>query len=114
MRRPQSHKSCLLECVNPDSSGTSNERERISADDDRRTAQCKADGTICDQPDAVKFVGYGQPNACRVGAIRQQLIIISNSSEHTLTPLAREALRDHLLTSAVQISSFATLYRSAL
>ena len=99
MFRGEAHFARCLSSTDPHRAGTSNEGERVVADELRWPFEREGDGSIGVGANGTELVGGAEDDARRVRSVGAQFQIVGKQNELAVGSAAGEGLRDDLLAA---------------
>src|SRR5215469_1006299 len=105
MRCCHSHLSGLLLRADPDCTSSSDQRERIVADDLSRAFDLELNRVVCKGADIVEFVGDSKHDTGRVSSVTDQAGVVRPKKELRINPSAGVAPRDCKLALDVSLET---------
>lgn len=101
----QAHLAGLFAGANPDSSGASDQREGIVANQFGRSRKFEADGIGCKRPDGAELIRHAEDNAGSIRAIGNEFGVVGQQGKFLIDSLTREAARDDLLAADESVNA---------
>src|ERR1700751_562767 len=101
MGRRQPDFASLLFRTDPNGPGPANERERVVADNLRRTFDLELDGIVRKGTNGIELIGHSQHDSRRIGSISDEVSVVGTKDEFRVNTSARVSLCDRELALIV-------------